>query len=238
MQQNKISWLENFHLLDSKATQETGRGRPSGGLVLLLSKNIFHSIEDSIIDSNYISAVAKDKKNVKWLVMVIYLQPSVNNYKELLELVLSTKNELCMRNKVNNILIMGDYNARVGELNNWSEDTWPIQSKKLKCSRMSLDKKFNAKGKILLEIMGGEDLILFNGRTEGDYLGNSTFSNYKGHSVIDLVFVNSDLAEKISFFEVKEWAETEHFASLLTIGKNNNNSQIKESAKKASRMEK
>lgn len=35
---------------------------------------------------------------------------------------------------------------------------------------------------MLLEKMSEDGLVLLNGRTNGDFLGNCTFSNYKGYN--------------------------------------------------------
>lgn len=73
-------------------------------------------------------------------------------------------------------IIGGDFNARVGNLGATDEDM------QLYCPayRNASDKTINKRGEELLDFMTQHDLILANGRFQGDEEGKFTFHSQQG----------------------------------------------------------
>ena len=73
----------------------------------------------------------------------------------------------------------GDFNARLGILDHFVHDmdkvTFPIPAiSTLTVRRKSRDIQVNTYGKLLAELCCGNEMIVLNGRTKGDYIGQFT----------------------------------------------------------------
>ena len=73
----------------------------------------------------------------------------------------------------------GDFNARLGILDHFVHDmdkvTFPIPAiSTLIVRRKSRDIQVNTYGKSLAELCCGNEMIVLNGRTKGDYIGQFT----------------------------------------------------------------
>jgi hypothetical protein len=127
--------------------------------------------------------------------------------------------------KLGSIILCGDFNARMGNIddciNNTSilEEFFPST-----CSvdgsiesRISKDNHCNSYGKLLVELCCGNDLIILNGRTKGDYIGQFTCQTYNGASVVDYTIVSSEVVRKMKYFTVSEITQFSHH-SFLSFG--------------------
>ncbi|XP_043478069.1 uncharacterized protein LOC122508659 [Leptopilina heterotoma] len=79
----------------------------------------------------------------------------------------------------------GDFNARVGDLNQLREEMFP-ENAHITPFRSNLDKCINKRGEELVSCMEDNGCIILNGRSPGDYLGQYTYILNKGKSTIDL----------------------------------------------------
>ena len=89
----------------------------------------------------------------------------------------------------------GDFNARIGTVEDF------IDNKHLEDDifapfsfdqRLSQDLQINAYGKSLIDLCIGNNLIILNGRTNGDLLGQFTCHTCNGARVVDYVIVSHD----------------------------------------------
>ena len=114
--------------------------------------------------------------------------------------------------KLGDIILMGDFNARKGnlqdqiELNSVFTNLENTEGDFLvghKFPNMrSTDTKTNKSGRSLVEILSSNSLICLSGRTNGDPLGNFTCFIPKGNSVVDYVILNDDLFKDVVYFKV------------------------------------
>lgn len=79
-------------------------------------------------------------------------------------------------------MVIGDLNARVGE-----EQIMEISGRVR--DRKSKDKMVNANGRALFSLLDVYDMVILNGTTSSDPLGEITFMNKNGQSTIDLCCV-------------------------------------------------
>lgn len=215
-----INSLNNHQIFESFAdVNVSGKGRPSGGLALLINKNVIKEVE--LVESNkyFIAVRLVGKNNKKWIVILTYIIPLDINFENKIEEMIAVTRESVHKHIVSNIIWMGDFNARVGSSNLWVNDLWYIGNKNVWVDRCSDDKEINRNGRILIEKILEENLILLNGRSEGDIDGKATFCNFKGKSSIDLVFVNENVAELVDRFEILDWPESDHFPCSLQFSK-------------------
>ena len=114
--------------------------------------------------------------------------------------------------KLGDIILMGDFNARKGnlqdqiELNSVFTNLENTEGDFLvghKFPNMrSMDTKTNKSGRSLVEILSANGLICLSGRTKGDPSGNFTCFTPKGNSVVDYVILNDDLFNDVVYFKV------------------------------------
>ena len=109
----------------------------------------------------------------------------------------------------NYTMLIGDFNARTGLLNdlehdgNRYTDTEYINSQ-ISRTRRNFDGLINFSGQKLIELCKTNNLYILNGRKEGDTLGRFTYYNTKqAPSTIDYAIASYDLFQKISHFIVK-----------------------------------
>ena len=122
--------------------------------------------------------------------------------------------------KLGNIMLCGNFNARIGNLddcvNNTSflDEFFPDICISSNEPRNSKDCHCNSYGKLLAELCCGNDLIILNGRTKGDYIGQYTCQTYNGASVVDYTIVSSDLLKTVKYFTVSEITHFSHHCFL------------------------
>ena len=110
-----------------------------------------------------------------------------------------------------NIFLAGDFNARSGTMNDINtrshhhgnnDHEWDTEYPANIPKRSNKDPVINGKGKSFIELVKSAGLIILNGRTVGDILGDHTCYKYNGCSAIDYMCVSSNLYEKINYFRV------------------------------------
>ena len=142
-------------------------------------------------------------------------QKTTGNFKD----TLSILNEFCTSLPINsNILLIGDFNARTGNLNSIAEDNDGVLRKLLdgrfnrtshhiKSSRNSKDNSLNERGKKLIDFATEWNLSILNGSTIGDILGNWTCLKYNGQSVVDYMLASYSLLNAICSMNVLDFNE-------------------------------
>ncbi|CAB3984539.1 Hypothetical predicted protein, partial [Paramuricea clavata] len=121
--------------------------------------------------------------------------------------------------KSGNIILCGDFNARLGTLDDYVHEmegvTFPttVLTGSIE-PRKSRDIHINTYGKSLAELCCGNELIILNGRTKGDYIGQFTCHTYSGASVVDYTVVSSEILQSIKHFTVSSITEFSHHCFL------------------------
>ena len=120
------------------------------------------------------------------------------------------------------ILITGDFNGRVGEIGQL--ETEISIGRYLSHGRKSKDTTTKDRGEDLLTFLETQGMILFNGRSCSDSQGNLTFisksitaDGKKCGSVIDLMFVDVNHADKIIDLEVTLQVGLDHIPVITKI---------------------
>ena len=129
------------------------------------------------------------------------------------------------------VLLAGDFNARIGEEVDWietgdierhaglGEGLGEVLPAGLRTERRSEDLTVNGRGKVLLQLLKGAGLSVLNGRTKGDESGAFTSIRSQGRSVIDLFVASPKLAESVESLEVMGLLQelSDHRPVLLTL---------------------
>lgn len=204
---NKMFEL-NFSCFESKATRTSNMGRASGGLLILVNKDLYSiSDNDVILQNNFIILILR---KFKLFIIGIY----INQCTDLLVTLNLLFDMLHRQSSIYqnfDICILGDFNARMGELNQINH-CLTLSSNYISESRSSLDQFIDRRGINLSNFMEDNGLILLNGRVFDDYVGLFTHISDLGNSVIDLAWVNLDLIRKIDSFSIKNIVSmSDHF---------------------------
>ncbi len=81
---------------------------------------------------------------------------------------------------------------------------------------LSATKLINDYGKKFINMCINTDMLILNGRTDGDIHGRFTYNSHIGNSTIDYAFISSQIAKDIVYFHVKGvnvWSDH----SLITL---------------------
>ncbi|XP_043480334.1 uncharacterized protein LOC122510015 [Leptopilina heterotoma] len=129
------------------------------------------------------------------------------------------------------IIMGGDFNGRIADLNQLSPDILNFVSC-VSAERLSLDKVVNSRGKIITSNFESYDFILLNGRTRSDSPANFTFVSSQGESVNDLVWCSSETLPFIQDLQVKQIAtSSDHFPVFLSLISIKHKDEINDSVK-------
>ena len=171
-----------------------------------INKNIFHSMHESI------------------RICIAYNPPANSDYcnKNIFEDL--SENLLTTCNTNTPFLLIGDLNARTGELLDYEDETadeqdGPPKREVIPTKRSNCDKKSNQMGNKLIDFCKGHDLQILNGRTAGDQTGSFTYyDTQQGASTIDVAVVSDSLQPAIKSLLVQHQSEiTKHCKIVVRI---------------------
>ena len=126
------------------------------------------------------------------------------------------------------IYIGGDFNCRIGELNQLNEGITSPFNEYISHKRNSDDKQVNARGKKLLNFMEDFGLLVLNGRTLSDNIATFTHLSRNGNSVIDLAWCNLPFLTLFLDFKICHIAiRSDHLPVLTALKIDNLSSDCK-----------
>lgn len=148
-------------------------------------------------------------------ICTVYYPPSSSRYlsdEDNCELFQLIEKDIFAYQKLGDIIICGDFNARCGNENDFVSDDLDDFVPTDTCyvadyskSRHSKDSKVDSRGKDLLDFCIGNNLRILNGRLLGDSLGSFTCFNVHGQSVVDYTIASEELLQHIIIFRVSSF---------------------------------
>ncbi|KAK9512335.1 hypothetical protein O3M35_000783 [Rhynocoris fuscipes] len=139
-----------------------------------------------------------------FIIGLIYLLPGKEVLSELISIYSSDY-----------IILGGDFNSRIANLNSYRDDDFIFEGSCLLSSRISFDNVLNTRGSALVEIMEKFGLKVCNGRSMSDSPSNFIFISKNGSSIVDLVWFNSSCLSLIKDFKVENISDiSDHYACL------------------------
>ncbi|XP_026687849.1 uncharacterized protein LOC113472340 [Diaphorina citri] len=184
-------------MIFSPATKDKQRGRASGGILLFINKNIAY--ETICITNMWILVKIKPPTEPDVFVGNVYINPNYDMI-EALQLLKVPMDRITMDS--NRILIGGDFNARIADRNCLDEEM--AQDLNVLAQRTSLDTLSNRRGELMVEFMEDYGLLVLNGRTHGDIIGQFTYISKVGKSVIDLTWCSLEICRQVLGFSVSD----------------------------------
>ncbi|KAI5751074.1 hypothetical protein M8J77_003920 [Diaphorina citri] len=179
----------------SPAVKEKQRGRPSGGLIILIKKHI----QFEILDCSYLWIFLKVKiSSIEFILGNVYINPTydMTEATSLLEDLLAP----LLFQEGYKTIIGGDFNGRVADGNFMADEL--AEELGLLAHRVSLDHITNRRGEVLTEYMESRGFLMLNGRTTGDIPGQFTYLSKVGKSVVDLAWCNPEFCSLVKSLQV------------------------------------
>ena len=227
--------LEGYTSFQVNRPRHVRAKKDSGGIAILVKSSLrsgiaFHSSASP--DIAWLK-LKKEKFSLEYdvYVGVVYLAPSNSTYsmrmeEESIEIL---EREMLKYSEKGKIILMGDFNARTGEMNEenfgdkFDDNIFVIEDT---CNdiqkRKSDDKIISATGKKVLELCTNANLRILNGRVLGDLCGRITCHQWNGCSVVDYGIVDRELLTYVDWFRVHEFNGlfSNHCKISMSIGLN------------------
>ena len=177
--------------------------RGSGGVGVLVKESMFDGFSVDIVDKNHediiwiaCTQISNPEKIV--FICVCYLLPAASSKGDKSHDVFDILRSQCLKYQdKGEIMICGDFNARVGNLNDMSNDTLTNLPQ-----RKNIDRKINSHGKQLVDFLRDCNMITLNGRSTNGK-DNFTVISTVGKSVVDYTIVQAEQFHNYSEFELK-----------------------------------
>lgn len=183
------------------AEREKRKGRAKGGQLIAIKKTL--NINYDVIRWKKGLRVCWEKNQDNGEIISVYNDASVKDLEEGLNSLLKDREE------INDIVLVGDFNARTGE-----EDPSRMDGYN-ETERKSQDKVINAEGRKLLELCNKEGWKILNGNCEGDE-GKLTYVGPRGASVLDYVIVSRELS-CVKDMKIEDRMESDHMPIIAKL---------------------
>ena len=196
--------------------------RNSGGVSVLINREISKFVTVVRVTAEHLIWVKVDRSLTGYpsnlFVCCLYIPPNGSPYYENypnLDLFKSLTHDIGDFSKLGHILLMGDFNARLGKKQDIpSQEKFDIFDTNNNVPpaieappRNSMDSTSNVWGTKLLDLCNLCNLCTLNGRTLGDTSGRFTCFTGNGYSQIDLALVDQDMLSNIVSFSVHDLTE-------------------------------
>ena len=202
-----LNLLQNFRHFFLNAKRTSKFGRPSGGLFIGIKQSLFKTWNfDTKLYKQFITIKCQHKVNKSEACFFIgaYVSDIENCLADLFPVVENLTDVP--------VFYFGDFNARIGSENTISEsDICPCECfVKNYGERKTRDKIVNGAGEKLLDFCDELNLIVLNGRTISDSVGDYTYISVRGNSVIDFLICNEKALKLVEQFKIVTRTESDH----------------------------
>lgn len=224
--------LKGFRCIKRPRNKRRKKGRRSGGIILYFKKWL----------SNGIKEISKSHEDLLWVkldryffgfdkdvyICIAYIKPNSCNIPN--SAFLQLEKDISRFDKYGHVVLVGDFNARTGELNDFvmndTEDKYfdnssdySIDSSSMMYNRkrMNKDKKINNQGRELINLCQGTGLRIANGRTVGDLFGEFTFYKHNGKSAVDYIISSKHFLHNIQYVCIGELSDLSDHCPVETV---------------------
>nr|XP_036674358.1 uncharacterized protein LOC118877915 [Drosophila suzukii] len=202
--------FEFLHWKD--ATKVFRRGRGIGGCIIGIRKSLKEfGISHSTVESNGFKLLQLRMGDKKLNIVPLYIH-TIGWDEEFEPVKKAFENK---ETPIDNVVVMGDVNIRIGEIKQPVEPNPCVANTN---GRLSHDKK-RKNGSKFLSFCADNKLQILNGLTHGDSEGSYTYFSAIGNSTIDLAAVSQNLMASVIDFKVDkpEEGQTRHESDHLPI---------------------
>ena len=215
---SNISLPGYLHISSHGIKSKGKRGRRSGGIIVYYKKDLSRMIT-KINNSNDFIWIKLNKSQTGLdddiYICTVYLKPRTSSTSpEQDKIFESLRNSVYDFSQKGQVVLMGDFNARTAELNDFvaldnvsyqnCKDHLPTDySTDIQLpQRQNMDIILNEQGKCLIDLCIESKIRILNGRVMGDSLGNFTYYSSQGKSCIDYVISSENIVHMFNFINV------------------------------------
>lgn len=156
------------------------------------------------VEEGLVLVEIKERKE-KWFIIAVYNRKVWKETEERINKIIEEKDM-----ELEKIIIGGDFNIRIGEIEGVGEEVGGRE-------RKSKDKKGSNEKRKLIKWIHKKGWNILNGATKGDWEGEYTYVGTRGNTVIDYVITNEKALERIKEFKVGERIESDHMPLEIEI---------------------
>lgn len=195
------------------------KGRPSGGLCVYARNELAGRFIAVPTDRNDI--IRLDCEDSDLSIFCIYCAPQGSEYNDL-DFFRVLSSLISVENVKSKVVILGDFNARIGEIPDCFEDepskhgqpfvseSWGVGG-----GRKTSDLQVNKLGREFIKFLRKEGMRVLNGRLNDH--GDFTFLGHQGRSLIDYGVVNEECSQFVTSFRVGERVESDHLPIAVSV---------------------
>ena len=221
--------FEDHISIHCPAEKFTPTGRPSGGLVVLIKKELEKYIQikqtniSQVICFKIKKSLLKTSKDILYLCTYIHPVNSIfysnKEYDNTLEMLENFIAEELIKDDNLDVLLCGDLNARIGEwaythhIGNEEQE----EEEDITYNRTAQDSQINPNGRKLIEISNAFNMTPLSGLSAKDFDNSYTFISNRGNSIIDHFVCSPDLLPVINNHKVLNRIESQHLPVTITI---------------------
>lgn len=195
------------------ARRNKNLGRAIAGVVVGVRNT--HKIFDQWIDTeNFLIGCITEVGNLTTQTIGVYNRSGVDTIKK----SISNRLDDTIGQKT---IIVGDWNARTGQLGG-SLNIGELERQKGADShtRNSMDSVVDKEGRAMIDLLEDHGFEILNGRSEGDWEGHITHTDYRSKSVIDYAACNYEMSPYISTMKIGNKTQSDHFPIEIALSVN------------------
>ena len=182
-----------------EAKRNNKKGRAKGGIITGVRKEIEEVEEKGVKERVGVQQRIVKLGTKEWKIMGIYSREIKETIKNIEELVKPTEES--------NLLLGGDFNARIGKQGGRKDD---FEEEKSLVKRETKDIGENKQGNELIKMIEENGWSVLNGNMRGDEKGEYTYVGARGKTVIDYGIVNEEAWKEIKTFKIGERIDSDH----------------------------
>lgn len=206
------TYFIGYQLVFEPAIRVHRFGRAIGGIIIGIKQEMIDmGVSYEIIHTDDKLIIKLQYKEQVYTLIPQYLRPSTwdHDFRKL--------SQIFQTADISNQIVIGDLNARIGEVNQSIGDIYRKKFYSGYDLRKSKDKIVNQKGSKFIQLCDDYNMLILNGITKGDKEGDLTYISTLGDSVNDLCAVSKEVLERIVEFRVEDKVWSDHFPILVRI---------------------
>lgn len=206
--------LKDFNLEMTEARKDKRKGRAKGGIIFGTTKGLVEE-QEILKKTEEIVAVRIRNKQEARRIIITYMRDKREENWRIIKDILEDNERL-------GTMIGGDFNARIGEEEGWTEEEeyFGLRDDQERGERRaSKDKVLNAEGKSLINKVKENGLFIANGSINGDEEGEFTYIGTREKTTMDYLLLNGNGKSLIKKMIIGERIDSDHTPLEITWNK-------------------